>query len=153
VRTNHRPIVKGTDEGIWRRMLIVPFRRTFAPDEQDNELEAKLMREAEGILAWMVQGAKLYLRSGLKRSTAMNAEVAQYRTESDLLGEFLADNTTADPTAEIKQRELYLDYTQWCDVNGLKPVSKRVLTEQLTERGFGQRKSGAERFYTGLKQD
>ena len=151
VRTNHRPIIKGTDNGIWRRMLIVPFRRTFAPEEQDNGLEAKLMREADGILAWMVRGAKLYLKSGLKCSAAMKAEVAQYRTESDLLGEFLADNTTMDPTDEIKQRELYTAYRLWCDASGLKLVSKRVLTEQLTERGFGQRKSGSERYYTGLK--
>jgi putative DNA primase/helicase len=151
VRTNHRPIIKGTDNGIWRRMLIVPFRRTFAPQEQDNDLEAKIMREAEGVLAWMVEGAQLYLQTGLKRSPAMSAEVARYRTDSDLLGEFLADKTVADAAAEIRQSALFSEYKLWCDTNGLKPCSKRVLTEQLTERGFGQRKSGADRFYTGLK--
>ena len=151
VRTNHRPIIKGTDNGIWRRMVIVPFRRTFAEHEQDNNLEAKVMREADGVLAWMVEGAKLYLQSGLKYSSAMHAEVAQYRSDSDLLGEFLIDETVADSKAEVKQSVLFDNYVQWCEKNGLKSVSKRALTEQLTERNIGQRKSGAVRFYTGLK--
>jgi putative DNA primase/helicase len=151
VRTNHRPIIKGTDNGIWRRLLIVPFRRTFAPQQQDNGLEAKIMGEAEGVLAWMVEGAKLYLQSGLKRSPAMKAEVAQYRSDSDLLGEFLTDKTVADPAAETLQSALFFSYKIWCETNGLKPVSKRALTEQLAERSIGQRKSGADRFYTGVR--
>lgn len=151
VRTNHRPIIKGTDNGIWRRLLIVPFRRTFTPSEQDNRLEAKIMGEAEGVLAWMVEGAKLYLQSGLKRSPAMKTEVAQYRSDSDLLGEFLTDKTVADPAAETLQSTLFMFYKNWSEINGLKPMSKRALTEQLTERGIGQRKSGPERFYRGVR--
>lgn len=151
VRTNHRPIIKGTDNGIWRRLVIVPFRRTFAPEEQDNDLERKLMTEAEGILAWMVDGAKLYLATGLQHSGAMKAEVAQYRSDSDLLGEFLSDNTVVCATAEVDQREFYTRYKLWCESSGLRPVSRRVLNEQLTERSVGQRKSGSARYYTGVK--
>jgi putative DNA primase/helicase len=151
VRTNHRPIIKGTDNGIWRRMRIVPFRRTFTELEQDNGLEAKIMHEAEGVLAWMIEGARLYLKAGLTCSGAMKAELAQYRSDSDLLGEFLTDETMADPKAEEKQSILFTRYGIWCENNGLKPVSKRALTEQLAERGVRQRKSGSDRYYTGLK--
>lgn len=151
VRTNHRPIIKGTDNGIWRRMRIVPFRRTFTEQEQDNGLEAKIMREAEGVLAWMIEGARVYLKAGLTCSAAMKAELAQYRSDSDLLGEFLTDETVADPKAEEKQSILFTRYGIWCENNGLKPVSKRALTEQLAERGVRQRKSGSDRYYTGLK--
>lgn len=150
VRTNHRPIIKGTDNGIWRRMVIIPFRRTFAPEEQDNDLEAKLLNEAQGILTWMVNGAQGYLRMGLKNSGAMKSEVAQYRSDSDLLGEFLSDNTVVCATAEVDQREFYTRYKWWCESSGLRPVSRRVLNEQLTERSVGQRKSGSARFYTGV---
>ena len=150
VRTNHRPIIKGTDNGIWRRMVIIPFRRTFTPGEQDNGLEAKLLNEAEGILSWMVKGAQCYLQTGLKLSKAMISEVAQYRSDSDLLGEFLADKTVADPAAEVTQPNLYFEYKMWCEGSGLRPVSKRVLNEQLAERGIGQRKSGSTRYYTGV---
>jgi putative DNA primase/helicase len=151
VRTNHRPIIKGTDDGIWRRMVIVPFNRTFSPDEQDHDLEKKLRSEREGILVWLVQGATLYLKSGLKHSPAMRAEINQYRTDSDLLGEFLADHTTSAPDAEEKQSDLFMRYQLWCERNALRPCSRRSFTEQLKERGFGQRKSGAVRYYTGVK--
>ncbi|MDA7827637.1 phage/plasmid primase, P4 family [Rhodobacteraceae bacterium] len=150
VRTNHRPIIKGTDNGIWRRLVIVPFRRTFVPEEQDNGLETRLMAEAEGVLAWIVEGAKLYLSNGLQNSRAMKSEVSQYRSDSDLLGEFLSDNTVVCATAEVDQREFYVRYKCWCEANGLRSVSKRVLNEQLTERGVGLRKSGATRYYTGV---
>jgi putative DNA primase/helicase len=150
VRTNHRPIIKGTDNGIWRRMVIIPFRRTFAPEEQDNDLEAKLLSESKGILTWMIEGARSYLGSGLKHSGAMISEVAQYRTDSDLLGEFLADATVTDSGSEVMQTTLYANYKLWCERNGLRPVSKRVLNEQLAARGFSQRKSGPTRYYTGV---
>ena len=151
VRTNHRPIIKGTDNGIWRRMVIIPFRRTFAPEEQDNGLEVKLLNEAEGILAWMIEGAKSYIASGLKHSGAMKAEVAQYRSDSDLLGTFLDDETVADPAAEVTQPALYDEYKSRCERDTLRTVSKRAFTEQLAERGIGQRKSGSKRYYTGLR--
>lgn len=150
VRTNHRPIVKGTDNGIWRRLVIVPFRRTFTPEEQDTTLPSKLQSEVEGILAWFVQGAGVYLKTGLQDSPAMSRELAQYRSDSDLLGEFLTERTLSGPTAEVKRSELYDQYKFWCERSGLKPVSKRALSEQLSERGFGQRKSGSDRFFTGL---
>ncbi len=77
------------------------------------------MREAEGVLAWMVEGAKLYLKTGLKRSSAMKAELVQYRSDSDLLGEVLADKTVAAPNGEIKQSALFTAYQYWCEANGL----------------------------------
>ena len=110
------------------------------------------MNEAEGILAWMIKGAQRYLATGLKHSGAMKAEVKQYRSDSDLLGEFLTDETVADPVSEVMQATLYCYYKIWCERNGLRPVSKRVLNEQLAERGVGQRKSGPNRYYTGLRE-
>ena len=153
VRTNYKPIVKGTDNAIWRRLVIIPFRRTFTPEEQDPKLEEKLLRERAGVLTWMAQGAVAYLRDGLVKSPAMKSEMAQYRTSSDLMGEFLDEKTKADATAEVKQSALYFDYRHWCDGNGLQPASKRAFSEQLSDRGYGQRKSGKDRYYTGLRGD
>ena len=151
VRTNHRPIVKGTDNGIWRRLVIVPFRRTFTPEEQDTTLPTKLQSELEGILNWLVLGAGIYLKTGLRNSPEMCRELAQYRNDCDLLGDFLSEKTLSEPIAEIKRNDLYSTYQIWCQQSGLKPVSKRTFSEQLSERGFGQRKSGSDRFYTGLR--
>ncbi|MHA7852519.1 phage/plasmid primase, P4 family [Roseovarius sp.] len=151
VRTNHRPIIKGTDEGIWRRLCIIRFGRTFSPEEQDPGLEQKLWAEREGILNWMVEGARLYLDSGLTMSMAMKREVAQYRAASDVLGEFLTEETEVDPSGEVQQTALFSGWRLWCERNGYQPGAKATFTERLAERGVGQRKSGSKRFYTGLK--
>jgi putative DNA primase/helicase len=100
----------------------------------------------------MIEGAHIYLQSGLQHSRVMKAELAQYRTDSDLLGAFLSERTVAAITADVLQSTLFSDYQMWCGNNGLRPVSKRTFTEQLSERGYGQRKSGGDRFYTGLEQ-
>lgn len=151
VRTNHKPIVKGTDEGIWRRLVIITFGRKFSLEEQDNELESKLLKEQEGILAWMVAGAKTYLADGLIFSPKMKAELSQYRADSDLLGDFLNEKTHAGVNFEEKQASLYFTYGMWCENNGFHKGTKKTFTERLSERGFRQRKSGSNRYYTGLK--
>lgn len=150
VRTNHKPIVQGTDDGIWRRLVILKFGRTFTPEEQDPDLEVKLLAEKAGILAWMVRGTLRYRCGGIVLSPKMKAELGQYRTESDLLGEFLSDRTEAGVGLEVEQPRLYSSYRSWCEVNGLHPCTKRTLTERLADRGYGARKSGSKRYYTGL---
>ena len=151
VRTNHKPIIKDTSNGIWRRIVIIPFKRTFAANEQDQHLEHKLIAESNGILAWMVDGAAKYIKHGITQSPSMRAEVSSFRDESDLLGEFLHDTVVFKPTAEVRQADLYIVYKNWCERNGLRPTSKKSFTSQLDMRGVTRRKSGINRFYVGLE--
>lgn len=151
VRTNHKPIVKGDDDGIWRRIVILPFRRKFDRHEQDPFLETKLMAEREGILAWIIEGAVKYYRDGLRLSPAMKRETAQYRKESDLLGEFLDERTESDPAERIEQSHLFRIWRFWCEETGVQPGSKKTFTQRLVERGFPSAKSNGKHFYSGLK--
>lgn len=152
VRTNHKPIIRGDDDGIWRRIVLLPFQRKFAPHEQDPKLEAKLLAERNGILRWMVEGAQRYYRDGLRLSRTMRREQAQYRQESDLLGDFLDECTTADGDEKVRQSTLFLKWESWCKANGVQAGSKKSFTQRLAERGFHTGKSGNDRFYVGLKQ-
>jgi len=151
LRTNHKPIVTGEDDGIWRRLKLIPFRRKFAEHERDPWLESKLLNERDGILGWMVQGCLDWQRIGLKPSTMVRMESASYRKESDLLGEFLEELTTTKPDARIEQAELFRAYRNWHDGNGTRPGSKTTFTKKLAERGYGTTKSNGLRFYTGLR--
>jgi putative DNA primase/helicase len=151
VRTNHKPIVKGDDDGIWRRLVILPFRRTFAPHEQDPHLEGKLLKERDGILTWMVEGARRYLREGRKLSPAMKKELAQYRKDSDMLGEFLDECTEVAADARVEQKALFLTWQDWCKDNGVQPNSKKSFTQRLSERGFPPKDSNGKRYYHGLR--
>ncbi len=150
LRTNHKPIITGLDDGIWRRLVLLPFSRKFSDEEKNPNLEQMLLNEQDSILMWMVEGARLYLKDGIQQSKRMRSEVGTYRTESDLLGEFLLDQTAPDPAGKVNQGMLYEDYRRWCEACGVRPLSKKAFTQRLAERGYPEGKSGKARFYTGL---
>jgi putative DNA primase/helicase len=56
--TNHKPTISGTDHGIWRRIIIIPFTTTIAEENRDIYLSEKLLDESSGILNWLITGAK-----------------------------------------------------------------------------------------------
>lgn len=150
LRTNHKPIVVGEEDGIWRRLILLPFMRRFDEHEQDTNLEQTLLDERDGILMWMLAGASQYIDGGLRLSRRIKAEGNQYRSESDMLGEFLADETTIGTTQKVLQQVLYSRYRGWCQESGVKAVSKKSFTQRLKERGFSEGKSGCKRYYLGL---
>lgn len=150
LRTNHRPVVTGDDDGIWRRLVLIPFRRQFAEHERDPHLEHKLLAERDGILAWMVAGALKWRRDGLKLSPAIRQKNLAYRNESDLLGEYIADQCRADPNERVEQSKLYGSWRDWCEACGVRCGSKASFTRKLNERGFAEARSGSKRFYSGL---
>lgn len=152
VRTNHRPIIRGDDDGIWRRIVVLPFRQKFEGSRCDKNLEGKLWAERDGILSWMIDGAGKYLESSsLTLSPAILTEQRQYRRESDLLGEFLTDCTVADASGRILDKELFGRWRNWCDVNGHKAGTKTTFTQRLAERGFPMSRSNGQRYYSGVR--
>jgi putative DNA primase/helicase len=151
LRTNHKPIVTGGDDGIWRRLVVLAFRRKFNDDEKDPYLEGKLLEERDGILQWMLEGTRKYKIDGLALSPRIRQENATYRKDSDLIGEFLDDVMEVDPTARINQQTAYEAWQAWCKDNGFRVSSKKSFTQRLAERGYPEGKSGAARFYVGLK--
>lgn len=147
---NHRPIIRGTDHGIWRRVRLVPFTRTFTEQERDSRLPDTLKDEAPHILAWMVAGCLEWQRRGLADVPAVvKTQTADYRTEQDVIGQWLNDCTTAERDAEVENGALYSNYRYWATNAGLHPASKVSLGRRLSERGFIARKSG-NRFWVGL---
>lgn len=151
LRTNHKPIITGEDDGIWRRLVMLKFGRKFNESDQDPLLEEKLLGERNGILHWMIKGSQGYLREGIKLSKSMRSELSTYRNDSDLLGEFLADKTKSVQSSQILQQSLFNRYTHWCTENSVRPMSKKQFTQRLIERGFTERKSGSNRYYVGLE--
>ena len=151
VRTNHKPNVSGDDPATWRRLVLIPFSRTFSKEEQNPLLQKILLDERDGILCWAIEGARLYQREGLSLSPRMLSEIAAYRTESDLLGEFLAERTRKDPSSRVEQRIVYSDYSFWCRESGIRSLSKKSITQRLKERGYGVSHSGAITYYSGLQ--
>jgi putative DNA primase/helicase len=151
LRTNHKPIITGEDDGIWRRLVILRFGRKFSDHEKDAQLENKLVDERDGILQWMLKGTRKYREGGLILSPRIRSENATYRNDSDLLGEFLGDIMEKDLTAKINQQTAYQEWADWCKANGFRISSKKSFTQRLTERGHPEGRSNGNRFYVGLK--
>lgn len=149
--TNHRPVIVGGDHAIWRRIRLVPFLRRFEGKDKDPHLPEKLKSEAPGILRWCLEGLQKYLRNGFPACPAIDGASAQYRDDSDLLGQFLTDECTTGPGLSVTAGELYQAFKAWSMDNGVNPWSKRTLGMRLSERGFTDGKgTGGVRRWSGL---
>jgi hypothetical protein len=148
---NHKPIVKGHDDGIWRRLRLVPFNRTFAPHERDQHLLGKLKAEAPHVLAWMVAGCLEWQRRGLADTPALIRQATDaYQVDQDLTGRWLDECTVTRQGAETSSGDLYASYKAWCVENGLHPASSVTLGRRISERGHVPRKSHGRRIWCGL---
>lgn len=143
--TNVKPVIIGTDEGIWRRVKLVPFTACIPPERVDLRLAEKLRSEAAGILAWMVQGAADWYREGLPACQRVDTAVQDYRSEMDKLGEFVQDCLVPVQGNALQSSQIYSAYQAWCAQNGERyPISNRKLSMELQDRfGFLKRKNRA----------
>ncbi len=148
--TNHKPTIRGTDYAIWRRIRMIPFVVTIPEVERDKNLEAKLLKEKEGILAWMVQGCQKYLAEGLPATGDISTATAAYREEMDVLGNFLDERCIISPSLSASVRDLYRAYVSWAEQAGEYPIQQRKLGTRLAERGFRQEHSRRGWFWVGI---
>lgn len=139
VSTNTRPNVHEHTEGTWRRLRLVPFHVVIPPERRDPELGAKLAREADGILRWLVDGLRDYWAHGLQEPTAVVEATREYRSEQDVLEAFLSECCEVSPRALTPSAELYEAYRQWALAQGEREeelLSERAFGQRLTKRGF-----------------
>ena len=151
LQTNHRPRVNGTDEGIWRRLKLIPFAVTIPEGERDPELPEKLRAEFPGILAWMVEGWRMYQRQGFREPEAVTVATAEYRSASDAVGRFIDERCNVGPEHTSTAGGIYVAYKLWCTENGEHPMTQRALGLKLAERpGIEQVRSMSARGWRGL---
>lgn len=112
--TNYKPIISGTDEGIWRRMVLIPFGYMIPDDKVDKKLTFKLKEELSGILNWCLEGYHKWKEHGLSEEPLIIAEQRHdYRSEMDLIERFLIENCITESHREEKFSDLWVDFTEW----------------------------------------
>ncbi len=139
---NHKPVIRGTDYAIWRRIQLIPFEVTIAPEQRDEGLPAKLRAELPGILAWAVEGCQMWLAEGLRPPARVEAATDAYKAESDSMATFIEEVCEVNPTFESSSGDLYKAFKQWADTNGEYVMSNQMFGRRLSERGYEQRKTG-----------
>lgn len=150
--SNSRPVITGTDHGIWRRLHLVPWDATIADEQIDPYLTDRLLEELPGILAWAVRGAVAWRAARLGRPARLTAATAAYRKEQDQIGQFLDDacDTGAAHLAE-SSGDLYRTYAAWSKERGEHSVSQKRFGMELEKRKFVPfRDSQGGRWWRGL---
>ncbi|MCC7086329.1 MAG: hypothetical protein IT427_15105 [Pirellulales bacterium] len=151
VATNHKPTVRGTDYGIWRRLRLVPFAVTIPENERDPELAHKLRNEWPSILRWAVGGCLEWQRHGLQAPDVVVEATDNYRAESDVLGEFLEERCVIGDQFTAAAGDMYHAYTQWCEARGEFKQTQTKFGARLAERGFTKRRGAdGRKVYLGV---
>lgn len=138
---NFRPTISGADEGIWRRVRLVPFNVTIPKEERDSLLSDKLRAEASGILNRLLDGLRHWCDKGLIEPEEVTQATAAYREDSDPLGRFLTTCLIASPGSREQSRVLFSLYEAWCKSSGEKAWSARGLSLAMKERGYVSKQS------------
>lgn len=136
IRGNHKPRIEGVDDGIWRRVMFVPFTQTIPANKCDPYLADRLKNEYDGILAWAVRGTLEYLQAGLRPPEVVLQANQEYRTEMDEVGRFLAE--CSQPTGFVSAKNLYDRYESWSYAAGGQPRSKTWFGRKMTSKGFSR---------------
>lgn len=139
---NHRPIIRGQDDGIWRRLKLIPFEVKITDEQKDKELGAKLRDEAEGILAWMVRGCLDWRINGLRTPDQIKAATDGYREEMDTLGRWIEDRCETDENFSEGSTELYTDFAEWAKKTGEPVLSLTAFGRRLGDRGYASVREG-----------
>lgn len=147
---NTQPSFRGVDEAIRSRVVLVPFSVTIPPERRDRSLPDKLRAEAPAILRWCIDGALSWQERGLDVPPAIAAASEAYFDEEDTIGQFLQDETHADPHAFVAAQDLIITFNFWCDNQGLGHWTQRTLVKELRQRGFQDAKSNGRRGLRGL---
>ncbi|MEM9522871.1 MAG: phage/plasmid primase, P4 family [Pseudomonadota bacterium] len=135
IQGNHKPEIRGDDDGIWRRVLLLPFEEQIPKEEVDASLPAKLRSEAAGVLRWMVEGALDWMESGLQVPDSITDATNEYREESDPLRVFLLTKCeiTGRDSDELLARDMVDAFRLWMEDNGNEPWGKRAVSARLAK--------------------
>lgn len=151
--TNHRPRVRGTELGTWRRMKLIPFTETITDDERDTEIGEKLLAELSGVLAWIVAGGVEWYKNGLNDPPEVMAAVEEYRQAEDVLGRWIDENCLTalgkDALSERAQT-LYDSFKRTCEAAGEAAMTNRRFGEELLHRGYERKRTGQGNRWYGI---
>lgn len=149
---NYKPAIRGGDDAIWDRTVLIPFNERIEDDEVDTDLLEKLKDEAPGILAWAMRGCLQYQEDGLKQPKEVEAAVHEFRNDSDIFGRFVAEYCVPHSGAEVSFENLYAEFSSFCkkDLRWKEPATENKLSREMKRKGFTRVKKGGRAYLVGL---
>ncbi len=150
--TNKLPKIKGTDNGIWRRVRKIPFEYNFENDEDKDEhfFENKLLPEISGILNWAIEGCMKWQKEGMHVPDIVKYAIEDYKNDMDVIQRFIEECCIVSETCKVKRANLYEAYCLWCKENKEYTLSSRKLNKKLTEKNFQEAKTMGIYYWKGI---
>jgi len=132
-------------------MHLIPFTLSIPPEKRDHQLQTKLLKERDGILAWAVQGCLMWQREGLKQPTSVASATNEYFESEDVMGRWIVERCVLVSNAKSLTFELYNDWKQWAETNGEYQGSQRRFSDLLISKGVERwRNSSGVRGFQGI---
>jgi len=152
---NYKPEIQGQDAGIWRRIHLLPFQHQFPTSGQvgyrrRSDVVRELLGESSGILNWLLDGLRDLDASGLNPPAAVQSATDEYRSDSDLLEDFINARCTLGTNLSTSTHDLWKAYSEYVENERGAYTSQRKLTTAMEERGFRQKRTNSSRQLEGI---
>jgi putative DNA primase/helicase len=145
---NNKPLIRGQDNGIWRRLLLLEFKHILPREKRDKHLKKKLAAERAGILNWLIAGALDWMAEGLKVPEEVDGATNAYKMESNPVASFAESCLDEHEGQHVRASVVRKVYEGWCRDNGVDPMKSNPFGRMLTERGAKREKIGGVVYYT-----
>ena len=148
---DHRPEIRGSDDGIWSRPKLIPFEVSFEGRE-DRGLKTALVerQELSGVFNWAAEGCRRYLSDGLQYPKAVTEATADYKADSDVIGRFIAECCVVG-YGSATARALFRAFSQWATNTGEEWMSEKAFCRRMKERGYQNQRKNFGMAYSGIE--
>lgn len=150
--TNNKPIIRGTDLGIWRRIFPFPFLRSFTEKEKNKDLPEQLEQELPMILGWAIKGFQQYQKDGgIDMPECLKPEYKAYKIKMDIITQFIEKNCTIIPNYHTKIQTLFKNYKDWAKDEADYVMKASKFEEEMVKKGFDIVTINEDKYYKNIK--
>lgn len=152
--TNHLPRVSASDDGIWRRLIVIPFNAKIEGKSDIKNFADHLYHNAgDAILSWIIEGAKKVIDADykFKLPECVQRAIDEYRVQNDWFNHFLEDKCEVDPSYRESSNSLYQAYRNYCMDTNEYVRSTTDFYFALEKAGFTKLNLSGRKFIKGLR--
>ncbi len=152
--TNHLPKVGASDDGTWRRLIVIPFHAKIQGNTDIKNYAQYLVDHAGGaVLSWLMEGARKVIAANyqINRPQCVLDAIGAYREGNDWLGNFIHECCEVDKSYQEKSGVLYQKYREFCNENGEYVRSTSDFYAALEQAGFKKQKLRSGQMVIGLQ--
>lgn len=145
---NDLPQIGGLDDGIWRRVKLVPWSVKISDEERRPmaDILAEFREERSGILNWLLDGLRIYVSEGLVTPKKVEEATRDYREDMDPIGAFTADCLESAPGHFETAKDIYEAFQSWCVANSVRAWTQTTFGRTMVQKGFEREKTRVRRY-------